>query len=78
MNLGLRKIRSKHFRAYLEGYSKVLTSRDVEKYVDGEQEVVDYEMLLNEVAMVRNKYLGIMKAMDVKQFQLSNNGNYDT
>ncbi len=73
MNLELRKIRKKHFQYYMEGYGRALTSRDAEKYVDGEDEVVDMELIINEVALVRNKYLGIMKAMDVKQFQISNN-----
>ena len=73
MNLELRKIRRKHFQKYLEKYAKALTSRDAEKYTDGEDEVVEFEMIINEIALIRNKYSGIIKAMDVKQFQLSNN-----
>jgi hypothetical protein len=49
-----------------------LTSRDVEKYVDGEDEVIDLETIINEVALVRNKWLGVIKGLDVKQFQVSN------
>ena len=66
LNIQLRKIRRKHFQKYLENYNRVLTSRDVEKYVDGEQEVIDFEMLINEVALLRNRYLGIMKALESK------------
>jgi hypothetical protein len=47
-----------------------LTSRDAEKYVDGEDEVIDFEYLINEVALLRNKYLGIMKGLDAKQWQM--------
>lgn len=72
MNIQLRKIRRKHFQKYLENYQRALSSRDVEKYVDGEDEVVDYEVLINEVALLRNKYLGVLKAFDSKNYQLSN------
>ena len=72
LNLELRRLRRKHFQKYLEGYSRALTARDADKYVDGEEEVVDFEIIINDVALVRNKYLGIMKALSVKEFQLSN------
>jgi hypothetical protein len=70
LNIQLRQIRRKHFQKYLENYARALTSRDVEKYVDGEQEVVDFETIINDVALMRNKYLGIMKAMESKNFML--------
>ena len=70
LNIQLRQIRRKHFQKYLEHYARALTSRDAEKYVDGEQEVVDFETIINEVALVRNKWLGIMKAMESKNFML--------
>jgi len=68
LNIRLRKIRRKHFVKYLENYPRALTSRDAEKYVDGEDEVVDFESLINEVALLRNKWLGIMKGLDSKQW----------
>ena len=70
MNIQLRKIRRKHFQKYLEAYNRALTSRDAEKYVDGEDEVIDYEVLVNEVALLRNKWLGIMKGLEAKQWQM--------
>jgi len=70
LNIQLRKIRRKHFQKYLEGYARALTSRDAEKYVDGEDEVIDFETIINEVALLRNRYLGIMKAMESKNFML--------
>lgn len=72
LNIELRKIRSKTFRKYLETYQRALSSRDVEKYVDGEDDVVDMEIIINEFAMLRNHWLGIIKALDIKQWQLSN------
>ena len=70
LNIQLRKIRRKHFQKYLEAYNRALTSRDAEKYVDGEDEVVDFETLINEVALLRNKWLGIMKGLEAKQWQM--------
>jgi hypothetical protein len=70
MNIELRRIRRKWFKKYLEGYQRALTSRDAEKYVDGEDEVVDFETLINEVALLRNRWLGIMKGLEAKQWQL--------
>ena len=70
LNIQLRKVRRKHFQKYLEAYNRVLTSRDAEKYVDGEDEVIDFETLINEVALLRNRWLGIMKALESKNFML--------
>jgi hypothetical protein len=70
LNIQLRKIRRRHFQKYPEGYARALTSRDAEKYVDGEDEVIDFETIINEVALLRNKWLGIMKGLDTKQWQM--------
>jgi hypothetical protein len=68
LNIRLRKIRRSHFQKYLESYARALTSRDAEKYVDGEDEVIDFETIINEVALLRNKFLGIMKGLESKQW----------
>ena len=70
LNIELRKIRRKYFQKYLEGYQRALSSGDAEKYVDGEDEVIDFETLVNEVALLRNRYLGIMKGLDAKSWQM--------
>jgi hypothetical protein len=72
LNIELRKLRSSFFRKYLENYQRALSSRDVEKYVDGEQDVCDYEKIINEFALIRNKWLGVLKALDQKQWQITN------
>jgi len=68
LNIQLRKIRRKHFQKYMENYARALTSRDAEKYVDGEDEVIDFETIINEVALLRNRWLGIMKGLDSKSW----------
>jgi hypothetical protein len=72
LNIELRRLKSQHFRKYLENYQRALSSRDCEKYVEGEADVVDFEKIINEFALLRNKWLGITKALDIKQWQLSN------
>ena len=72
LNIELRRLRSTYFKKYLENYQRALSSRDVEKYVDGEADVVDYEKIINEFALLRNKWLGLLKGLDQKQWHITN------
>jgi hypothetical protein len=72
LNIELRRLKSQLFRKYLENYQRSLSSRDVEKFVEGEADVVDMEKIINEFALLRNKWLGITKALDQKQWQITN------
>lgn len=72
LNIELRRLRSQHFRKYLENYQRSLSSRDCEKFVEGEADVVDFEKIINDFALLRNKWLGVIKALDIKQWQVSN------
>ena len=72
LNIEFRRLKSKTFKKYLENYQRALSSRDVEKYVEGEADVVDMEKIINEFALLRNQWLGIIKGLDIKQWQLSN------
>jgi hypothetical protein len=70
LNIELRTIHRKHYRKYLEHYNKVLSSRDADKFAEGEQEYIAMENIVNEFALVRNRYLGLMKGLETKQFQI--------
>jgi hypothetical protein len=72
LNIELRRLRSNHFKRYLEHYNRAMSSRDAEKYSDGEPEVLEMQRLINEFALIRNKYQGLIKGIDVKQFMISN------
>lgn len=72
LNIELKRIKSHYFRKYLESYAKALSSRECDKYVEGEAEVVSFEKLINEFALLRNQWLSIHKALDIKQWQLTN------
>lgn len=69
-NHRLDRMRSVHYRKYLEAYNRELTDRAIEKYIDGEADVNDMYDIINEVALVRNKYLAVIKGLDTKQFQI--------
>jgi len=70
LNIELRKERSKTFRKYLESYNRTLSSRDAEKFVDSEDSVINLTPLCNQYSLLRNQYLGIMKGLDTKQWQI--------
>jgi len=72
LNIRYDKIRSDHYRRYLERYQRELTDRSIEKYIDGEEDVITMATLINEVALVRNKYLALMKGLESKNFMISN------
>ena len=68
LNVQLHKDRSVEFKKFLEAYNKSLSSRDAEKYVDGVASIVDSTLLINEVALLRNKFLAISKGFEAKNF----------
>ena len=70
LNIQLRKERSAAFKNFLESYNRALSSRDAEKYVDGVKIVVDSTLIINEVALLRNRFLGITKALEAKNFMV--------
>jgi hypothetical protein len=72
LNIQLKKDRSIEFKRFLEAYNKALSSRDAEKYVDGVSSIVDSTLLINEVALLRNKFLSITKGFEAKNYMLSN------
>jgi len=64
--------KSAAFKRYLETYARSLSSRDAEKYADGDKDVVEFAMLINQIALVRNTYMGVMKGLDYKHWQINN------
>lgn len=72
LNVELRRIRSDKFRQYLEKHNRALSSRDAEKYVDGDSDVVNMAVIINEFALLRNQWHGLLKAIEVKGYQVNN------
>jgi hypothetical protein len=74
LNIKYRRCRSEKFRKFFENSNlgRVLTSKDCDRYVDCDPDVVDLAELINEVALIRNMYLGLIKGMENKQWQITN------
>jgi len=70
LNILLTEQRSVTFRKYLEAYNKTLSSRDAEKFTDGDKDVVNLTLLVNEFALLRNKFLALHKGLDQKGWML--------
>lgn len=68
----LARRRSKHFVNYTENYQRSLSSRDIQQYIDGEDDVFEVAEKLAKVTRLRNKFAGVSKALEAKQFQISN------
>ena len=71
-DIKLKAAKAKHYKKYLETYARQLSSNDVKNYIEGEQEVVALQAILNEIRLVRNKYVGLTKALESKNWQISN------
>lgn len=72
LNIQLRKLRSEVFRKFLENYPRQLSSRDAEKYVDGDPAVVSMTELVNTFSLTRNRWLALHKGLEAKSFQINN------
>lgn len=72
MEVELEALESKTFKKYFENYNRTLTSTECKKYVEGDYAVVELKMVIYDIAYIRNQYLGIIKAIEMKGWQLSN------
>lgn len=72
LNIQYKKTRSSVFKKYTTSHNKALTSRDAEKYVDGDDEVIESALLINRFALLRNQYLAIMKGIEAKHWEITN------
>ena len=71
LNIRLKKERSKSFKKFLETYPRALTSADCNKYVDGDDNVVNMALIVNEFALLRNKFLAVHKGLEQKSWMIS-------
>lgn len=72
LQIRMDKEKGTAFKKYLEAYNRALSSRDAEKYADADDKVIELALLVNQIALVRNQYLAIMKGLDAKNWQISN------
>lgn len=54
---------AKLWKKYLEGYSRQLSTRDIQAYISGEKEIVELNQILVEVALLKNNLAAIVEAL---------------
>lgn len=72
METEVKKVRTAAFKKYLENYPRDLSSRDAQTYADADPKVLEMLELQNQIALMRNKFIGIGKGLSCKEFQISN------
>jgi len=72
MNIRFSKTKGEKFRKFLEHYNRELSSRDAEKFAEADDDVIKVALLRNEIALIRNQYLGLMKGLEQKSFSITN------
>ena len=71
-NIKLKAIKSKIYQQLINTSARALTQSDLRQYIDGNEQVVAMQTIINEIALVRNKFISISKGMETKNYQLSN------
>lgn len=72
LNIRMDKVRGQRFRFYMEKYDRELKSTEADKFAAGDDAVIDLALLINHVALLRNKFLGISKGIEYLHYQISN------
>lgn len=72
LNIKYKQTRTVAFKKYTVAYDKLLGTREADKYVDGDDEVVDKAVQVNEFALLRNRYLALHKGLENKHWQIGN------
>lgn len=70
LNLKYDKIKYKEFKKNMSG-NRQMSTRDAEKLAEGSVELYDVALLINQVSLTRNKFLGVTKGLECKNWQIS-------
>lgn len=68
----LTQRKSELYKKFLENYQRALSSSDIKVYIEGQPEIVAIQQIINEIALVRNKYISLSKGFETANYQLSN------
>lgn len=64
------KAHHKAFKMFLESYNRSLTSRDAERYANADDMVFELSLLVNQINLLKQKFLGVTKGLETKHYQL--------
>lgn len=66
------KVKLEKKRGFLEHYNRQLTDRQADQYAEIDDEVQVLLQLVEEIALIRNRFLGITKGLEYAHFQMGN------
>lgn len=66
------KVKLEKKRGFLEHYNRNLTDRQADQYAEIDDEVQVLAQVVEEVALLRNKFLGLTKGYEYLHFQIGN------
>ena len=66
------KIQAKLWKKYLEGYPRALSAKDIQMYIQGDNEYVQFSEIMLEVDNIKNKMQSIVKAFEQMGWMISN------
>lgn len=71
-DIKLKGIKSSLYQKMMTTSSRMLSSTDIKQYIDGDKNVMDIQMIINDISLVRNKFIGLTKGFETKNFMISN------
>lgn len=71
-NIKLKSVKSKKYQQLINSSARALTQSDLRQYIDGDEQVVAIQTIINEIALVRNKFISLSKGFETQNYQLSN------
>ena len=71
-NIKLKAIKSKIYQQLINTSARALTQSDLRQYIDGNEQVVAMQTIINEIALVRNKFISLSKGYETLAFQVTN------
>ena len=71
-DIKLKGIRSSLYQKLMNNSQRALTSNDIKQYIDGDKNIIDLQLIINDIALVRNKFISLTKGFESKNWQLSN------
>lgn len=71
-NIKLKGVKSTLYQKFMNTSARALTSNDVKQYIEGDKTVIEIQTVINDVALVRNRFVGLTKGFDAKNFMISN------
>lgn len=66
-----KNLKSTLFKKYTTNTQRMITSTDAMKYVEGDNEYVTFAILISEIVYIRERFAGVVKALEQKYWALS-------